>query len=905
LNDKKFGHYEVVGFVGRGGMGEVFRARDTRLDRDVAIKVLPAEFAGDPERLARFRREARLLASLHHTHIAAMHGLEETADGIFLVMELVEGEDLSERIERGALDLDDALDLARQFAEGLEAAHDKDIVHRDLKPANLKVTPEGTLKILDFGLARAYLGEQGEETELEHSPTITAALTGHGVILGTAAYMSPEQARGRKIDQRTDIWAFGAILFEMLSGARLFTGETVSDTMAAVLRADVPWDTLPANTPVGVRRLLERCLERDGRRRLRDIGEARVRLERWRDNPSTLDDSYSTVSDSLPAPARRAPLPWILVAILLIVAGFLGTQLLLEEEFTSPLRYLKLDVEDESRIVENGVKLAISPDGRWLAWNTTSGIYLRRVDEPKSTLLEDTSAAYGIGFSPDSRWIGFSARGYLWRVNVRGGAPIRICDSPTPRGFAWVDESTIVLTPGLTTGLHVVDLATGEVRQVTAPDLEALERSHRWPTVVPGTRNVLFECQFLGRDYDQSDIRMFSLDDEKVTTVYRGGAAPVANTFGQLLFVRDHTLFAVEWDGDGPAAGGLPVPVLQNLRASAGNQENDDGSASYAIDTLGNLLYIDQGGSEGTMSRLAWYDFETDEITPWGPAGLHSDAVLSRDGRLLAIAREREGNENLYVHEFETGDETMLTHRESVEYLGTFSPDSRYLYWSQSTDLGDKYEVWRRPVNGSEPAEFVAASPSDAGFWPYGISPDGRWLGAAAWTGSTQRDLYVFDLEKPDESPQLFAGGEGNQSQIKWLNQDFVFYTENAAPAGGIVLRRFPDTGAVWTFPPHPEGYRYAQASFDGMALLAVASDGIYRLPVDTTDGDVRMGRPSLLQNRTAIDGARFLGELPYPDGVRSLVSIPETGQGELESASVVYVTGWAEDVRRRLAEER
>jgi serine/threonine-protein kinase len=717
--------------------------------------------------------------------------------------------------------------------------------------------------------------------------------------------MSPEQARGKQIDSRTDIWAFGVILFEMLSGTRLFTGDTISDTMAAVLRADPPWDALPGDTPAGVRRLLERCLERDGRRRLRDIGEARVRLERWRDDPTTLDESYATISGPVPAPAGGMRLPWILTAGFAVIAGLLGIRMLMDAPPAPQVRHLEIDVEDEDRLVENGVHVTVSPDGQWMAWNTTSGIYLRRVDQPEGQLLEDTAATYGIGFSPDSRWIGFTSRGGLWRVNVQGGAPIRICDDPTPRGFTWVDESTIVFVPSITTGLHVVDLASGEVRPLTEPDLDALERSHRWPAVVPGTRNVLFECQFLGRDYDQSDIRMISLDDETVTTVYRGGAAPRATTFGQLLFVRDHTLFAVAWDGRDPVAGSLPVPVLQNVRASAGNQENDDGSAAYAVDGLGNLVYIDRGGAGGTLSQLAWYDFATEEVTPWGPAALNKDAIVSPDGRLVAIAREREGNENLYIHELETGNETMLSHRESVEYLGAFSPDLRHLYWSQGSDLGNKFEIWRRPVDGSEPAEFVANSPQDAGFWPYGVSPDGRWLGAAAWTGATQRDVYLIDVETPGEAPVVFAGGPGNQSQLKWLNNDFVFYLENAAPAGEILLRRFPDTGAVWTFPPHPDGYEFAVANFDGSALLAVAADGIYRLPIDTSDGNVTMGRPSLLQSRTAIEAARFVLEIPYPDESRSLVWVTQAAESDVATASIVYVTGWAQDVNRRLAEER
>ena len=909
---RKVGNYEVLAKIGEGGMGEVYRARDARLDREVAIKVLPPEFARDPERLARFRREARLLASLNHTHIAALHGLEESEGEVFLAMELVGGEDLSERLQRGRLDLDEALELARQFAEGLEAAHEQNIVHRDLKPANLKVTPEGQLKILDFGLARAYLGDQGEAENLEHSPTITAALTGQGVILGTAAYMSPEQARGRRVDQRTDIWAFGAILFEMLSGERLFTGETISDTMAAVLRADPPWDQLPGDTPLGVRRLLERCLERDGRRRLRDIGEARVRLERWREEPGSVHEAdVSSVSAATPAPAlapaarRGLSLPWILCGVAVLVAAMLGWQLTVKHDPPPRLTSFEIDVTAEDDLVPTGTAALLSPDGTWMAWNASSGIYLREIGRQQTRFLEGTQGAFAICFSPDSKWLAFSGRGELQRVSVSGGTPIAICDLVTPRGIAWVDATTIVFSPSISTGLVKVNLSDGVKSPVTELDHERNERSHRWPSTVPGRRAVLFECQFLGQDYDASDIQLLDLDTGERKTVHRGGAAPLATSQGQLLFVRSNSLFAVDFDSDRATTSGLPMPVLEDLSSSVGNQEDDDGSAQFMVDSQGTLLYLDNGGLGSGLSRMAWFDVETGELTPFGLSGRHSALRLSPDGNMVVVSRMRDGDENLYAHDLATGTETMLTHRPSVEYPGAWSPDSRSFYWSQSSDSGDRFEVWRRPIDGTSPPEFVVASPTKAGVWPQDISPDGRYLMCSAWMGANLRDLLLLDLEDIDAGLKAFAESDRDHDMFRWFGPDHVMYLEGRGAEGNLMVRRFPDTGALWTLPNAEAGYWEGIPSRGLDAAVVFGPEAAYRFPVSLESGRVQIGQPILLHIWTDDDKRRFPLMVPHPDGRRYLGLLSEDPEGARRAPSLVIVTGWTQDVARRLAAGR
>ncbi|MCH7766715.1 MAG: serine/threonine-protein kinase, partial [Acidobacteria bacterium] len=402
-------HYRIVEKIGAGGMGEVYRATDTKLNREVALKILPEKFAQDHDRMSRFRREAQVLASLNHPNIAAIHGLEQEGDTQAIAMELVEGPTLAERIKQGALPLDEALNIAKQIAEALEAAHEKGIIHRDLKPANVKVTPEGTVKVLDFGLAKA-LEDDPSSIDISESPTLSVAATQAGVILGTAAYMSPEQARGQAVDKRADIWSFGVVLYEMLTGKRTFQGETISDTLAAVLRADVDWEALPADTPASIRKLLGRCLDKDRKRRLRDIGEARIAIEEYLADPAAASVLISTPTVA-PQPLWQRALPWAVAAVLGLAFVVALWSPWSSPTPPSPLR-LKVEVSpDEPLFTGTGAAAVLSPDGQTLAYVAESGgsrrLYIRPLDQLEATALSGTEGARDPFFSPDGRWVAF------------------------------------------------------------------------------------------------------------------------------------------------------------------------------------------------------------------------------------------------------------------------------------------------------------------------------------------------------------------------------------------------------------------------------------------------------------------------------------------------------------------
>ena len=495
------GSYSVTAKIGEGGMGEVYQARDTKLDRDVALKVLPEAFTSDPDRLARFEREAKVLASLNHPNIGSIYGLEEAEGVRALVLELIEGPTLADRIAQGPIPLDEALPIAKQIAEALEAAHEQGVIHRDLKPANIKVKADGTVKVLDFGLAKAFQPE-ASDASASLSPTIslTAAATQMGMVIGTAAYMAPEQAKGKVVDKRADVWAFGAVLYEMLTGTRPFVGDDVSDTLAAVLRADVDLAALPDDTPATLSRVISACLRRDPKQRVHDVADVRLAME------GAFETGVSAAALPSPGPQLRVwqrPIPLALVGLALLALGGLAVGTVMRPGQPSPgsLARFVINTPPDAPLFRgiSSPEVAISPDGTRIVYGSGTGpgstrqLYLRHVDQLDATPLRGTEGGSGPFFSPDGEWVGFHAGDTLKKVSVLGGPAVTICDlDGFPRGRSWTSDDTIVFATTASNGLMRVPVVGGEPEVLTSVDPEGAETAHVWPEVLPNGKGVLF-----------------------------------------------------------------------------------------------------------------------------------------------------------------------------------------------------------------------------------------------------------------------------------------------------------------------------------------------------------------------------------------------------------------------------
>ena len=586
--------YEVLGPLGAGGMGEVYLARDTRLDREVAIKVLPDEMAADEERLRRFEREAKTLASLNHPNVGGIHGIDQDGGTSFLAMELVPGEDLEERLQRGPLPLDEALDVCRQIAEGLEAAHEAGIVHRDLKPANVRITPEGVVKILDFGLAKP-MGPNAAKSGTTSAQPDSALMTSEGMILGTPTYMSPEQARGKPVDRRTDIWAFGCVLFECLTGKRAFKGDAFGDLIVAILEREPDLGALPNTTPSHVHELIARCLVKEPRERLRDIGEARLSLAK-RDEPD------------LAGPRRRGSQRIALWLAVGIAAGALLAFFVPDSSTKRNATSTSVHIP-EDRFIRSGSSavMAFSPDGRTLAWvgGTQGALFVRSLDSFEIRSLPATENAVSPFFSPDSQRLGFWKEGALMSIALSGGTPAKIADVPTKpvhfRGASWGDDGTIVFSPGIGGGLFRVAAAGGEVEALTSIEPGSEVRTHRFPQVLPGSEVVLFtrDDKRTPDFHDDATIIARSLGTgEEVTVVVGAGQARFAA--GQVVFVRDAELHALAFDPETLAVSGTPRKIVSGVECQTMN-----GWANFDLALDGTLAY-QPGLDRANSKQIAW-----------------------------------------------------------------------------------------------------------------------------------------------------------------------------------------------------------------------------------------------------------------------------------------------------------
>jgi serine/threonine-protein kinase len=663
----RLGPYEITAKLGEGGMGEVYRATDSKLKREVAIKVLPAAFTADPERLARFEREAQLLAQLHHPNIASIFGLEESGGVRALVMELVDGPTLAERLGSGALPLDEVLAIARQIAEALEAAHEKGIVHRDLKPQNVKVTAEGKVKVLDFGLAKAMdLGgptasgaDLRRSPTLMNSPTLTAAGTQLGVVLGTAAYMAPEQARGGAVDKRADIWAFGVVLYEMLTGERLFQGDSVVDTLSAVMRQEIGHERLPAATPWRLRDLLRRCLERDAKNRLRDIGDALFELDGAKTAPP---------SNEVRKPTWKTAIPWVVAGGLAIALLMMATRRGEPEGPGGPVRRFAIDLPWQSVPNWTDFDAALSPQGTHLAYlgrrDNDVFLYLRALDSLDSVPLTDAREAWGVAFSQDGQWLALREGSRIRKVSIQGGRAQEVVrmDLHGGTGLSWTADGGLLI--GHPSGLLRVPSSGGTAAAVTRVDSANGETGHFDPAPLPDGTHALMT---IARQ-DRPQIAVVDLRSGTYRTLPLQGSHPVYSRSGHLLFRQDQSVLAVRFDPTSlQVLGGSGVPVLEDVHR--GPCLADDGS----------MLYVPERAE--SKARLVWVD-RTGRATPVPGERLdYSHLALSPDGRraLLNIGEE------VYVRDLEAGTRRLLA-----------SGDASFPIWT----VDGKWATYRALVDG-------------------------------------------------------------------------------------------------------------------------------------------------------------------------------------------------------------
>jgi len=740
----RLGPYAITAKLGEGGMGEVYLATDTKLDRQVAIKVVPEAFARDPERLARFEREAKVLAQLHHPHIASIFGLEES-DGVRgLVMELVEGPTLAERCASGPLPLDESLSIARQITEALEDAHEKGIVHRDLKPANVKLTAEGQVKVLDFGLAKA-LDPGGASTasasQLAKSPTLTHGATQIGMILGTAAYMAPEQAAGSAVDRRADIWSFGVVLYEMLTGRRLFEGETVSHVLAGVLKDSPDFSALPAGTPERIANLLRRCLRKKPRERLQAIGDARIVIEEVLADPAR--------GEIGPAVVSSPRLAWGVAAIGVVAALTFATLWLASERSLSPARLLHAALAAPEGMAFSDT-FALSPDGRRIVFDAydqktgARGLWLRALDRGEATRLAPTDGGEMPFWSPDGAHIGFFAEGKLKRLDPQGGPAQVICDAPTPRGGAWGPDGRIVFTAAFRTGLSSVLAGGGAPTPLTTLDTSRNEKSHRFPVFLPGGKSILFLAQTAegGTHNDESAIEALELSSGKRTRLIAANSSPLFSPDGRILFWRDGTLLAVRFDPESLALAGDPAPVASPVAFTQNEQ------ALASVSNQGTLVYRE--GTRGTFSSLVWLDRSGSGAQVIRDRELIDDFVLSHDGKRLAFSVNSagQGATDLWIHDLVRGSASRLTFDVGSEGRPVWSRDDRLLYYSN--DRRNDGVIFQRSSDGTGSAEEVGTT--EAGIWPLDASRDGRWLVIGA-PGESSFDLFRFDLATKEITP--------------------------------------------------------------------------------------------------------------------------------------------------------
>jgi serine/threonine protein kinase/Tol biopolymer transport system component len=891
---EQLGHYKIQSLIGKGGMGEVYRALDTKLERDVAIKVLPAPLAGDPERLARFEREAKVLAQLNHPRIAAIHGVEDRA----LVMELVPGPTLADRITQGPIPAAEAESILLQIAEALEYAHERGVIHRDLKPANIKIDPDDKVKILDFGLAKALIDPGSSITgDPTNSPTVTLTIGGTvaGTILGTAAYMAPEQARGKKMDKRADIWAFGVVAWEMLTGERLFQGEDTVQVLSRVLEQPVDLERVP----VTFRKLLGRCLDQNVKDRLRDIGEARFLLE---------EPALTPTAEVAPGPSRsrfRAG-AWAALAVMAIALAVVSFLYFRESQKPQATLRYTIAAPEKSRLHS----FAVSPDGRLVVMaanlNGKYQLWLRRLDALQGQPMALTEGATYPFWSPDSRYIGFFADGRLKKIAASGGPSQSLCDAPNGRGGSWNRDDVIVFSPSnLSTAIQRVAAAGGVPADVTTT-----KGIYKHPVFLPDGRRFLYVI--VAESVEKNGIYVASLDGKENRRLLTDNSAPVfasassESRNGHLLFIRDNTLMAQPFDAGTAQISGHVFPVAEDVALTT--------NLNYAPVTASEnrVLLYQAGDAAGNRFQFVWYDRSGKLLGPVGAPGLVGGPAISPDEKTMAFAR----SVGLVPGTFATGSDIWLrdlTRGTEIRFTSDVSRNSDP-FWSPKGDRivfessrgGHAGDLYQKAASGSGQDELLLATPNPKRVSQW--SRDGRFIVYTEADAKTRNDLWVLPLQagQAPAKPIPFLQTEFNEVEGQ-LSPDsrWMAYVSDVAGTREIYVRPFPAASeGVWRI--STASGEFPRWKGDGKELFYVAPDGkmmavAVKAAISGPKPVFEPGTPEPLFDSHITGSTNAVFQYDYDvtaDGKRFLVST--TGSAASASAPpLTVVVNWSAGLRK------
>jgi serine/threonine protein kinase/Tol biopolymer transport system component len=895
----RVGPYEIVGALGAGGMGEVYRARDTKLDRDVAIKILPELFANDPERLARFQREAKTLASLNHPNIAQIHGIEDSGYTRALVMEIVEGEDLAARLTRGRLSTADTLLIAKQVAEALDAAHERGIVHRDLKPANIRVTDDGTVKVLDFGLAKAMDAGGQSAADAMNSPTFASPRTELGVILGTAAYMAPEQATGKAVDKRADIWAFGCVLYELLTGRSPFASDSAAESIGMVVTRDPDWSALPSSLPPTVRQLIRRCLTKDPKQRLRDIGEARIALSQPLVEPTTEPPDAATPR-SQRTRVRRA-VAWTAAVFALAMIGAAATWSSSRgTRPDAPILSLGIDAGGDTALAGVGwaglhwvgPTAVLSPDGRllvFIARGPSGGrwqLYTRRLDALKATALAGTEDAFAPFFSPDGRSIAFFSTGRLMKVALNGGAVTTICPAEEGRGGAWAEDGTILFAPRPDGPLFRVSSDGGTPTQATTLDTASKEATHRWPQVLPGGRAFLFTVHSGPSASDAGTIVGQWTSDGKRTILHRGGLYGRYAPSGHLLYVHQGSLFAAQFDVERLQVTGTPVAVVGEVEHALTN-----GSAQFSFSNTGLLAYR---RARSANRLLQWMDVAGQVQPMRNVSAEYQEARFSDDGTRLLLVVSDGAQSDVWVYDIPRDTMLRLTFHPDNDWSPSWSPDGSYVvYGSWRADVGT-FNLFMHRADGTGQPERLTSSRNSQ--MPVAWHPSGQYLLYSERRPETGEDLMLLRMErtptgewKPGATRALLGSASSELNGKFSPDGKWLAYTSDESGRTEVYVQPFPGPGGRWQV--SAEGAEWIEWKENGQLFYGRSEEVVMIVPHHVEGSTFVAEKPRMWMRIPP--GVTWVD--PALDGTRAVVIRSEDPRRE----SMVVLVNFFEHLRR------